>query len=143
MTVNWDGTEFEAAVFADLLEPVGDGRLEGTYTADYYAGSGALVSCRVGKGTAYYYGSAWTEEAARIFLAKLQAVSPYSGIIELPETCEIAVRKKDGQSYLFVLNYKKDPAELMLRTEGTDLYTGNRVSGKLTLEGYGTMVIKL
>ena len=35
------------------------------------------------------------------------------------------------------------PAELTLRTEGTDLYTSSRVSGKVTLDGYGTMVIKL
>ena len=143
VTVNWDGTEFEAAVFADLLEPVGNGKLEASYTADYYAGSGALISCRAGKGTAYYYGSAWTEESARIFLEKLQVISPYEGIIELPETCEIAVRRKEGAAYLFVLNYKKTPAELTLRTEGTDLYTGSRVSGKVTLDGYGTMVIKL
>ena len=78
-----------------------------------------------------------------VFLEKLQVISPYEGIIELPETCEIAVRRKEGAAYLFVLNYKKTPAELTLRTEGTDLYTGSRVSGKVTLDGYGTMVIKL
>lgn len=32
VTVDWDGTTIEASVFADLLEPLGDAKLEGTYT---------------------------------------------------------------------------------------------------------------
>ena len=44
VTIDWGGTELEANVFADLLKPVHGGFLEGTYTADYYAGSGAVTS---------------------------------------------------------------------------------------------------
>ena len=143
VTVDWDGTTIEASVFADLLEPLGDAKLEGTYTADYYSGSGALVCNSYGKGKAYYYGSAWNEMSAEIFLQKLGAANPYRDIVTVPEECEIAVRSKNGVRYLFVLNYEKHPVEITLHRKGTDLYTGNEIEGSQTLDGYGTMVIRL
>ncbi len=144
VTVNWDGTEFEASVFTDLLEPVEDGKLEATFTSDYYAGSGALVSRQIGKGKAYYYGSAFNEESAKVFFEKLGVLAPYAGTITVPtETCEIAVRAKGEQKYLFVLNYDKNPVQITLHQEGTDLYTGKKICGEQTLPGYGTLVIKL
>ena len=136
-------TTIEASVFADLLEPLGDAKLEGTYTSDYYSGSGALVCNSYGKGKAYYYGSAWNEMSAEIFLQKLGAANPYRDIVTVPEECEIAVRSKNGVRYLFVLNYESIQVEITLHRKGTDLYTGNEIEGSQTLDGYGTMVIRL
>ncbi len=143
VTVKWGDTEFEASIFADLLEPAGEGKLEASYTSDYYAGSGALVCNTAGKGKAYYYGSAFNEESARIFLEKLNVISPYQDVIHAPEGCEIAVRAKGDDRYLFVLNYDKNPVEVELLQKGTDLYTGQEVSGKVELKGYQTLVVKL
>jgi beta-galactosidase len=143
VTIDWDGTTIEANVFTDLLEPIGDATLVGTYTSDYYAGSGALVCNQYGEGTAYYYGTAFNEAAAKVFLEKLGVSSPYRDIVEVPESCEIAVRSKEGQKFLFVLNYDKKPAEITLHTEGVNLYTGEKISGKQMLEAYGTLVVKL
>lgn len=144
VTVDWDGTEFEASVFADLLEATGEqAQVKGTYTSDYYAGCGALVENTYGAGKAYYYGSAWNEKSAEVFLKKLGVLSPYKDIVEVPSSCEIAVREKDGVKYLFILNYMTDPAEIVLKKDGIDLYTGKTVSGRFTLEKYGTIVLKL
>ena len=143
VTIDWDGTELEASIFADLLEPLPGAHLEGTYTADYYAGAGALVSNTYGKGRAYYYGSAFCESTARIFLEKLGACAPYRDVISLPESCELAVRSKGENRYLFVLNYEKTPAQITLHKEALDLYTRKPVTGNITLEGYGTLVLKL
>lgn len=143
VTIDWEGTTIEAAVFADLLEPVHGGVAEAVYTSDYYAGSGALVGRQYGKGKAYYYGSAWTEETAGIFLEKLGVCTPYAACVEAPKCCEIAVRKKGETRYLFVLNYAKHGAVFTLKKNGVDLYTGKKVSGEITLDGYGTAVIKL
>lgn len=141
--VNWDGTEFEASVFTDLLEPVGEGKMEATFTTEYFAGSGALISNAYGNGKAYYYGSAWNEESAKVFLEKLGVMTPYKDIVEVPGSCEIAVRTKGDQKYLFVLNYAREAVEFKLHKEGTELYTGQSVGGNVALEGYGTMIIKL
>ena len=130
-------------MFADLLQPIGDGRLEAVYRSDYYAGSGALVSNMVGKGKVYYYGTAFHEESARVFLEKLQVISPYRDVVHVPESCEVAVRRKGEDRYLFLLNYDKNPAKIELCRKGIDLYTGEEISGQRELEGYGTLVVKL
>lgn len=142
--VDWDGAMFEASVFTDLLEPVGDhAQSKAVYASDYYAGTSALVCNSYGKGQAWYYGSAFSEEAARVFLHKLGVASPYKDLVEAPKECEIAIRCKDGQKYLFVLNYSKEPVQVTFHKEGIDLYTGEEVIGSKTLEGYGTLVVKI
>lgn len=143
VTVDWEGTIFEAAVFTDLLEPIGErAEQKAIYTSDYYAGTCALVCNHYGKGQAWYYGSAFSEEAAGVFLHKLGVASPFRDFVEVPEECEIAVRRKDDQRYLFVLNYSKEPVQITFLKTGVDLYTKETMSGKRTLEGYETMVVK-
>lgn len=144
VTVDWEGTTIEASVFTELLETIGDGaKLLATYTSDYYAGAGALISNSYGKGKAYYYGSAFNVESAKVFLKKLGVASPYAHIVQAPDTCEIAVRAKEGRRFLFVLNYKKEPANITFMKEGKELYTGEIVKGNHVLPGYGTMVVEL
>ncbi len=69
--------------------------------------------------------------------------TPYKNLLEVPKECEIAVRSKGGERYLFVLNYSKEPVRILFHKEGLDLYTKETVSGEKILEGYGTMVVKL
>lgn len=139
VTIDWNGDIFEASVFTDLVEPTGDGVCEAVYTADYYAGSGALVSHRCGRGRAFYYGSAFNAESARVFLEKLGAANPFGGDLALPETCELAVRG----GYAFVLNYLRSPAEIRLSRPMKDLLTGNTLEGEVRLDGYGVLVLEL
>ena len=142
--IDWDGTQLEGNVFVDLLNPIGENaKLLACYRTDYYAGEGALICNDFGKGKAYYYGTAFNEESARVFLEKLGVISPYKDRIKAPETCEIAIRLKDKKRYMFVLNYRKEPAEIEVKKEGTNLYTGDKVSGKIELNGYETVVIEI
>lgn len=143
VTIDWDGAELEAAVFTDLVEPMDGAVREAVYTSDYYAGSGALVSKAVGKGRAYYYGTAFTEAAARVFLEKLGVAKPWRSIVDLPETCELAVREKDGEAYAFILNYLKEPAKVCFRQPVHDLLNEQDLSGEQTLPPYGVLVVKL
>lgn len=144
VTVDWDGTVMEASVFTDLLEAVGgNARVEGRFTSDYYAGSGALVCNRFGAGKAYYYGSAFNMESARVFLEKLGVSSPYRGIIEAPECCELAVRKKGDSRYLFVLNYEKEEKDITFHKPVIKLDTGETIEGAIRLKPYEALVVKI
>lgn len=137
----WDGTEFEAAVFNDLLAPVGDNaEVLGTYISSYYAGCPALIRNRFGKGEAYYFGGAFAEDTVRVFLDKLGESEPYEEWIRLPESCELAVREKGGKKYLFVLNYSAEQAEITLKTDMRNLFTGEREMGQIVVEKYGVRI---
>lgn len=139
--VDWNGVKIEAAVFNDLLAPVGDGaEVLGTYVSSYYAGTPALVKNSFGEGEAYYFGGAFALDTAAVFLEKLGVAQPWSQVISLPESCELAVRRKEGRYYLFVLNYLPEPAEIILKKELTDLLEGGNASGHLQVEGYGVKV---
>lgn len=107
------------------------------YENGYYAGTPALIRNRFGKGEAYYFGGAFAADTARVFLEKLGAAEPYGELIGLPEGCELAVRRKGGDRWLFVLNFKPRPAQIELKTKMRELWTGRNLQGVQELEGYG------
>ena len=142
--IDWDGTVLEASIFTDLLVATGDkAKILGTYRSDYYAGEGALICNKFGEGTAYYYGTAFNTQAAKVFLEKLSVSSPFKDIVEVPQTCEVAVRVKDTKKFLFILNYMKEPAEIILKQEGINLYTGEKIIGNMSLSSYETLVVEI
>jgi len=141
---DWGGVQMEAAVFNDLLAPVGEAaEVLASYTSGCFAGQPALIRNRFGKGEAYYFGGAFALDTARVFIGKLGVGEPYGNQISLPESCELAVREKGDTSYLFVLNYLSAPAKIVLREEMQDLWTGGTAAGRISLEGYGARVYKL
>lgn len=140
--VVWKGRKLPTVIFNDLLEPVEGGVAEAVYEDAYYAGTPALISKKTKEGTAYYFGGAFCEETAEGFLEVLGLSEPYREILELPQGCEIAVRKKNDVKFIFVLNYSKEPAEIQLHKELENMYNGRREKGKVLLAGYETRVYK-
>jgi len=138
--VEWDGIELESAIFNDIIEPLGSAKLAAIYKNNYYAGKGALVVNEYGKGKVYYFGGAFNRETAMVFLKKLGLTEPYADIMTLPESCELAVRKKENNLYFFVLNFGKTTISINLLKEMRDLYSGKIVSGIIELPPYGTAV---
>lgn len=143
VTVEWGGQKMEAAVFNDLLAPMGgNAEVLAVYADSYYAGTPALIRNRFGKGEAYYFGGAFALDTAEVFVGKLGIGEPYGEIMEIPAECELAVREKNGVQYLFVLNYGKNPVEIFLKTELRELLSGGTCSGIQCLETYGVRVYK-
>ena len=142
--VDWDGDRFEASVFTDLLAPEDkNAKVVGSYATGDDAGWPALICHPYGKGRAYYYGSAFTEEAAALFMEKLGVKEPYRELVTLPESCEIAVRKKGNDRYVFLLNYDRKPQKIILHRECRNLYTDELCVGEILLDRYETLVIKV
>jgi beta-galactosidase len=145
VTADWDGDEIEAAVFNDILEPLADEgspKVLAAYTKGWYAGKVALIVNRYGRGSVYYFGGAFSRKTAGIFLKKLRLAEPYRHIIELPESCEIALREKENARFFFVLNYSPEPAVITLKEKLRDLYSGTTISGKAELPPFGTAVFE-
>jgi beta-galactosidase len=96
-----------------------------------------------GKGRAYYFGTTFSRQAARVFLEKLGVADPYWELFEVPECCELAVRRKGEEHFFFLLNYTKEAARITLKREMTDQYSQKTVSGEIELPAYGTGVYQI
>lgn len=141
--VDWDGTQIEAAVFNDMLAPLKtSSKVLGTYVNGVYAGEPALIAHEAGKGCAYYFGSTFHVETAKIFLEKLAVSKPYGELLVLPESCELAVRVKNDTEYLFLLNYSKEPVIIHVKEQLENIYAGEGWEGDCKLDGYGVAVLK-
>lgn len=139
--IDWEGEKLEAAVFNDILAPLAkEAEVLGSYENNYYKGEPGLIKNGYGKGFVYYFGGAFTRKTAMIFLNKLGIVSPYKNLIELPEVCEIAIRKKESSEYIFVLNYSQNAVKIRLKKKLTELYYDNEEFGEVWLQPYETKV---
>ena len=156
---DWDGSLIETGIFNDILEDVGPDAVvlaryyNGNRCSDdeavsdgavpYYAGEAAVIETKVGEGTILHFGGTFIRNNVEIFLKYAGVLQPFADIISAPEECEIAIRRKEGKDYLFVLNFDKASKEIVLYKNMTDLDTGEIVSGSVSLPPYGTKVYRM
>ena len=137
-SAKWGDTPLDAPVFNDVLETLTpSARVEATYTANYYQGQPALISDGIGTGRAYYFGAAFSEDAATVFLKKLGCISPYENEMTLSPSLELAARGK----YRFILNYMRAPQPIHIKKPMLDLITGEKKQGELSLAPFEVMVL--
>lgn len=141
MTANWGGTDVHAPMFHDVLQSNG-AQVLAAFGASYYKDQPALTCNTVGEGKVYYFGSTFDEQAAYVFLQKLGVITPYADVLELPGSCELAVRAKDGQDYFFVLNYIDGEQTMTLKQPMRNLFTGEVLSGEVVLKAFEVAVLK-
>ena len=147
--VKWGDCLFTASVFVDQLildedlKEGSDSKILATYEDDYYKGYGALSINKIGKGEVYYYGSAFNEEAVKVFFDKLGVSNPFGKYLDLPKELELAVRENNNGKYAFILNYEKGEKTFRIKEKAFDLISEETISGDITLPGYGAIVLKL
>ncbi len=141
--VRWEEVDIEASVFLDLVVAQGAmASLEGAMLSGDYIGQGALVKNTFGKGECYYFGSAFSEQAAEVFFEKMGVINPYSMKLTLTPSCEVSARVKEDERYYFLLNYERTSIKINVISEMTDLYTGEQIQGEIVMPPYGTLVLK-
>ena len=79
----------------------------------------------------------------RSLLKELHVYEPFQDRVTVPAACEIALRRKGDQDYLMVLNYEREPQEIVLNTAMVDLDTGSQVQGRVELGSYETKVYRI
>lgn len=142
--MDWNGRPVETGIFHDILASDGtDAKVLANYTSDYFAGCPALIETALGKGRVLHFGGTFTRENTREFLKYTGVMEPCADRITAPASCEIALREKDGQEYLFVLNYADTPQTITLHKPMTDMDSGAAVLGEIDLQKYETKVYML
>jgi beta-galactosidase len=135
---------YKGGFLCDIIHPEG-AEVIATYASEFYAGTPAVTVNRFGKGRAYYLATRFGEDFNDDF---------YGGLIDdlklhrnlgtrLPQGVT-AQRRTDGdREFVFVLSFVKQSHEIDLgeRTY-TDALSGERITGKLSLPGYGYRVLE-
>ncbi|MGN1235497.1 MAG: beta-galactosidase [Christensenellaceae bacterium] len=132
-------TLLSAPVFNDVFLPT-DGETLGVYASNHYAGKPALVRKETGKGVTYTFGGVFCEDTARFLLDLANVRSPFQDVFA-PESVELLCREKEGNSFLFVLNYESRPQSVFLASPKRDLLTGELMEGNCELPAYGVLVL--
>lgn len=142
--IKWGKDEFKASSFADqLFACTSTAKVVGSYEDDYYEGFGAITENKLGNGYVYYYGSAFSEEAAFVFLKNLGVIDPFNEYFDIPDEMELAVREKNGDKYAFVLNYQRKVQKMWLKKELKELLSGSIETEEVIMQGYEVKIFKL
>ena len=122
--------------FVDVLK-ITDGEEIAVFDRDYYAGKTAASMKRIGKGKVYYFGGAFNEECAKAFIELENIASPADGIIDIPESIELAVRG----GHIFLMNYAGEAVTVPCHASFRNLISGEMFTDKITIGGYDAVVL--
>lgn len=137
------GNRIDMPVFNDILTPLEGTKVLAAYKNSYYAGAAALTEHCLGKGRTIHLGSTFSRENMKQLFEYTGILEPFKDVIEAPETVEVVMRRKEGKSYLFVLNFQSEEVEYTLKREAVLMYTGEKYIGKCCLKAYGTAVYEI
>lgn len=133
----------ETAVCCDIMQTADRNTVVlGRYKTDYYKKKPAFLYHPYGKGGCYTLGTVFTEKNTRILFSLLGIMEPYGEVLQLPKTCELAVRKSRDAIYYFVLNYQPKPVKVTVKKPLMELLRGRHVSGGLTIPAFGVSILK-
>ncbi|MFD0670570.1 beta-galactosidase [Cohnella sp. GCM10027633] len=135
---------YECGMLCDLVHPEG-AEVVAEYGEDFYRGMPALTVNRFGAGEAWYLATSPEEAFLREWLPRLCSTAGVAPVLaDIPDGVEATVRVKGGARYLFVLNHNAEEAAVRLGgVAGTDLLTGNRVSGTGVLPGRDLWILAI
>jgi beta-galactosidase len=140
----WMGAHLPTGIFSDILEAdSADAKVLASYDRDFYKGTPALVETKLAAGKVLHFGGTFTLETVTRILEYAGILSPFQDIADLPESCELAVREKDGKRYLFLLNYAWEKQQVLLKQPVKDLDSGLTVQGQTELPAFGTKIYLL
>lgn len=143
--MDWNGRALDTGLFNDVLAPAGeDAKVLARYSGDaWYAGEPALLETQAGEGKVLHFGGTFTRESVQALLEYLGVREPLGDLLQVPPACEAALRRKGEREYLLVLNYGKEPQELLLKRPMVDLDDRCPVEGPVVLGSYETKVYRI
>ncbi len=113
------------------------------YGKDFYAGRPALTRNRFGSGAAWYIASDPEGPFVDGLMAHICAEQKVSAVLAPQPGVEVTQRKKNGQIFTFLLNNNEAPTDVDLgEIAGTELLSGEDLSGKSTIPGRGVWIIR-
>ncbi len=103
-------------------------------------GRPAVTRHAVGRGVAWYVATRTDDEATARIIDRAVSDAGVRAVTATTPGVEVQRRRSGEHSWLFVLNHTTAPASVP--AEGTDIVTGDAVSGSVTVPGGGVAVVR-
>ncbi|ADQ45670.1 Beta-galactosidase [Caldicellulosiruptor kronotskyensis 2002] len=133
--------KYECDFICDIIHLEG-ARALAYYEQDYYCGMPAVVENNYGNGKAIYIGTRPEKrfiEGLVKFYAEKAGIQP---ILPVPEGVEVTKREKNGNEYVFLLNFNGYDVNIELKDEYYELITQKVLGGKATLAPKEVMILR-
>jgi hypothetical protein len=137
-----DGKRFSCDLWSDVICLEG-AEVLARYREDYFAGGPAVTRHRSGQGIAYYLGTSLRQDGLSWLLGRVLADAGLQSANELPRGVEITRRSDGRHTWLFVLNYSEEPAQVELPAGGVNLLTGAETKESLHLGPKGVAIVQI
>ena len=135
-----EDNDSDTPIWNDILTPLADTLVLDTYRTGYYAGEACLTEHRMGKGRVIHLGSAFSRSRVRHLFEYCSILEPFSEVISAPEGVELVMRRKNGRTFLFVLNFQQTVQTVTLHSPMMLLCSGEPAIGEISLPPFGTAV---
>jgi beta-galactosidase len=139
----WKNSEYNITHYADVLRDCTADVL-GLYTQGSIKGTPAITRNSFNKGKAYYIAGRVENDFLYDFYKKISIEARIEPIVNwtIPRGVSITQRTS-SQEYLFVMNFNNEVVEIDIKNNSyTDLLSSKLLSGKLSIDGYGVLVLK-
>jgi beta-galactosidase len=134
------GADGQCGLWADVLQPA-DAQVLATYTSGADADRPAITMNSFGKGKAVYIGADLDPASLTRVLRTLSASAGVRPLLEVPSGVEVTLRKSDRKQWIFLLNHTDASKTINISAPYTDLLSGERHTGSVTLIPYGVRVL--
>ena len=156
--------EYDALDDETVFRVVGQGPLEGEFTAEKYVdwvslkGAEALAGYdqwhlssfaavtrnQFGKGIGYYVGTwAKEEEFYDRLIAEVLKTAKVEPPLRPPAGVEVSIRQNGKRKLLFLVNHTEEKQSVAVPAGKTELISGAKTGGTIKLDKYGVAVVKL
>jgi beta-galactosidase len=139
--VLFEGAAYLSGPWCDVLEPTTAETLA-RYDGGFYKGRAAITANRHGKGRAVYVGTLAAPELERATVRYALAEAGVRPVLDTPDGVEAAMRCKNGDCILFLLNHSDEHRTVALPFVALDLLNGRHVEGSVTIAPKDVLVLR-
>lgn len=141
--VVWNGQRYRAYELCELIHCRG-AQVLATYAQDFYAGRPALTLRRRGKGSAYFMAARCEQAFLDDFYESLLQGIDIPGVVPgaLPPGVSACARNDGEEEFVFLMNFLGKDARVDTGRGGIDLFTGEPLSGRVTLQGRSLRIFR-
>ncbi len=114
-----------------------------TYADGLTAGHPAVTRHRFGEGSAWYVSTRLTAQGLDALLGRAADDARIAPRADLPRDVEVVCRTGESGTFLFAVNHTALDTKVPLDAHGTELLTGERAAGQVSVPAGAVRVVRL